>query len=449
VKYNLVTSTQTKVGNHEALIIVNKYLYLIIYPFFLLARATPGIYSILLALGGPCHFHYFGQLNAKNPEEPCKIPLTMTMAPGQNIMVEYTSGHAAVFDQYTMHAGGTYTKDQCNIDIKDGQILRSKDGVVTCTRCTRCTFNNDSFLTNCKMCSASTILSSSEKNKNKWYNVRLHLEVDTSADPKSKTGSGFNVSSCYFMQSLISEFESRAVRRELFLDNELPGEIVLVKDFGSGNVDICNRDAGRISGGWLNDDLIEFIVKSSEYVMKNKNLQYVSTLFFAKLKEGPAEIKIVNGEEERVPTVLSGSKISFDMIDRWVKKKNYCYVEKDVVLFPINYLKSHWYLVTFIRPNLLFMRNADSEEQQPLRNAYSEEQQPFVLILDSLPTKNKTNYHDTVNALKEFFYICWLKRTKLNDTDLEATQLKRILLEEVPTVFPDCPLHFNFYSLVL
>jgi hypothetical protein len=121
VKYNLVTSTQTKVGNHEALIIVNKYLYLIIYPFFLLARATPGIYSILLALGGPCHFHYFGQLNAKNPEEPCKIPLTMTMAPGQNIMVEYTSGHAAVFDQYTMHAGGTYTKDQCNIDIKDGQ----------------------------------------------------------------------------------------------------------------------------------------------------------------------------------------------------------------------------------------------------------------------------------------------------------------------------------------
>jgi Ulp1 family protease len=178
--------------------------------------------------------------------------------------------------------------------------------------------------------------------------------------------------------------------------------------------------------------------------MKNKNLQYVSTLFFAKLKEGPAEIKIVNGEEERVPTVLSGSKISFDMIDRWVKKKNYCYVEKDVVLFPINYLKSHWYLVTFIRPNLLFMRNADSEEQQPLRNAYSEEQQPFVLILDSLPTKNKTNYHDTVNALKEFFYICWLKRTKLNDTDLEATQLKRILLEEVPTVFPDCPLQPNF-----
>jgi hypothetical protein len=349
-------------------------------------------------------------------KDQCTIPPTMTMAPGQNIMVEYPSGHAAVFDQHTMHAGGIYTKDQCNIDIRRDSCKIRKIVKGSTISCPRCTYSNSQLNTHCELC---------ETKLPEFYNVRLHLEVDTSGTRPRQLGNqeGFSASKCTFMHPLIAEFEVRAQPKPLFLANVLPNEEVLQLS----KLTIFNHDADRIFH-WLNDTLIEFIVESSEYVMKNEKIKYFSSLFFAKLKEGPPDEVTIKGKTTKTPKPLPGSEIDYDKVRRWIKDKSY--LDKELILFPINEKNSHWYLVSFIQPKLLFQVRS--------------EQQPFVVVLDSILDDDKTKYHNTVEALKTFLCQSWLEeREKMKETAEDAPKLTedalKVKLVLLPTVFPESP----------
>ena len=400
---------------------------------FFLGRKEPGCYTVLVALGGPCHLHYYGQLTGK---EQCTIPPTMTMVPGENILVEYTSGHAAVFDQYTIHAGGTYTKDHCNIDFSP--IL--KDPTIACSVCK---YINSQDTTSCGMCGESLLTEmcgqSSLKRKKEVirYNVRLHLEVDTSNPQKRRSnGTGFDVSSCNFMNKFIEEFETRAKKRDLFFSNLGENDVVLEYN----HYIFVNGDAKRVSRDWFSDKLIDFRIESSEYVVGNNNMKYFSPLFFAKLKEAPPLIETVNGIETKEPQSLPDSDIDFEKVYSWIRKdmgwagkcskENTNLLKKELILFPINEENMHWYLVSFIQPKLLFEFSK-----------YSEQQQPFVIVLDSMVKGNKELYKNVVQALKEFLYQCWRKdmmEKKIEVRPENAEQLRK-KLEELPTVLPDCP----------
>jgi len=107
------------------------------------------------------------------------------MAPGQNIMVQYTSGHAAVFDQYTMHAGGTYTKEQCNIDFSPQDNVCSICGNINKQSDTKCQLCNNEF--NKKI---PEKIPGRKKKEVKRKNVRLHLKVEKSG--KRVPNRGFN-----------------------------------------------------------------------------------------------------------------------------------------------------------------------------------------------------------------------------------------------------------------
>jgi hypothetical protein len=115
-------------------------------------------------------WHYYGKLSssAENPWVPYPMKL------GENKLETFSSGYGVVFDGDTMHAGAVYNADQCNIDIRSKSI---KNGLV---------YKNDSNY--------------SVKNT-KYYNLRLHLEVDTKV--ASNTGSGFSKKRCDFMKDLI------------------------------------------------------------------------------------------------------------------------------------------------------------------------------------------------------------------------------------------------------
>jgi len=333
-------------------------------------------------------------------------------------MVQYTSGHAAVFDQYTMHAGGTYTKEQCNIDFSPQDNVCSICGNINKQSDTKCQLCNNEF--NKKI---PEKIPGRKKKEVKRYNVRLHLEVETSG--KRVPNRGFNASACAFMEELITEFEFRAQKKEdkRFISHLAPRDAVLTWR----NFTFANREAVNVFG-WLNDNLIDFIVESSGYVVENKKIKYFSSLFFAKLKEAPPLEVTVNGTTEKIPQSLPESDIDFQMVRNWVKKDlrkvDTTYFNKEVILFPINQGRSHWYLVSFIQPKLLFESSSYSEQQQ----------QPFVIVLDSLLKKERTQYEFEVEALKKFLYESWLEN-KNKETD---EQLLR-KLNEVPTVFPDCP----------
>jgi hypothetical protein len=412
---------------------------------FFLGRKEPGCYTVLVALGGPCHLHYYGQLTGK---EECTIPPTMTMVPGENILVEYTSGHAAVFDQYAIHAGGTYTKDQCNIDFSP--IL--KDPTITIA-CSVCSHINSQDTTICAMCGVSFLTemcgqSSLERKKEVIrYNVRLHLEVDTSNPQKRRSnGTGFDVSSCKFMNKLIKEFETRAKERDLFIETRAKERDLFISNLGKNdvvleykNLTLLNKDAKRVSRGWFSDKLIDFRIQSSVDVVGNNNVKYLSPLFFAKLKEAPPLTQTVKGIEKKIAQSLPGSHIDFEKVYSWIRKdmgwagkcskEDTNLLKKELILFPINQNNLHWYLVSFIQPKLLFEFST-----------YSEQQQPFVIVLDSM-VKNKKLYKNVVQALKEFLYQCWQKdmmEKKIEVTSENADELRK-KLEELPTVFPDCP----------
>ena len=116
-------------------------------------------------------WHYYGKLLSSVGDPWVPDPMKL----GENKLETFPSGCGVAFDGDTMHAGAVYNADQCNIDIRKKSI---RNGSV---------YKNDSNY--------------SAKNTTNYYNVRLHLEVDTNV--ASNTGSGFSKTRCDFMKRFI------------------------------------------------------------------------------------------------------------------------------------------------------------------------------------------------------------------------------------------------------
>jgi hypothetical protein len=155
--------------------------------------------------------------------------------------------------------------------------------------------------------------------------------------------------------------------------------------------------------------------------------------------EAKAKWKLILDKEKKIAQSLPGSHIDFEKVYSWIRKdmgwagkcskEDTNVLKKELILFPINQNNLHWYLVSFIQPKLLFEFST-----------YSEQQQPFVIVLDSM-VKNKERYKNVVQALKEFLFQCWRKdmmEKKMEERTENVEQLRK-KLEELPTVFPDCP----------
>lgn len=145
---------------------------------FLVVSFQSGLYSIIISLEGTGMWHYYGKLLSAVGTP--WVPKSMTL--GENKLEIFPSGCGVVFDGDTMHAGAVYSADQCNIDIRTKSI------------------KDKSF------CKKDPKYDASNANT-KYYNLRLHLEVQTKV--RSKTGIAFSKTRCDVMKNIISEYESR------------------------------------------------------------------------------------------------------------------------------------------------------------------------------------------------------------------------------------------------
>ena len=144
---------------------------------FLVASFQSGLHSILLSLEGTGKWLYYGKLLSSVGDPWVPDPMKL----GENKLETFPSGCGVVFDGNTMHAGAVYSPDQCNIDIRKKSI------------------QDKSF------CKKDPKYDASTANTN-YYNVRLHLEVQTKV--RSKTGIAFSKTRCDVMKNFISQYES-------------------------------------------------------------------------------------------------------------------------------------------------------------------------------------------------------------------------------------------------
>ena len=148
-----------------------------------------------------------------------------------------------------------------------------------------------------------------------------------------------------------------------------------------------NGDRCRVSK-MLDDELLDFGVLHHLYsglnsIEKEKKIYFISPQFWAKLVEGKNE-----KERYRLAHLLIQKVKTFD---------------KDFLLFPINIVGIHWYLVCYVKPVYILQGKEFADEDDAENDLF-----PCILVMDSMSKRSILEYDEVLNKINDFLVLQYL-----------------------------------------